>query len=241
MTDEVREASDEEKAKFLAEARKADAEALKFLAETETARFGTRTAEIALETAERVRAKTLAANEYHHVLDFSSAVGSGSVGTAMSQLDIWRRTEPGCDIEIRFNSPGGEVISGMAFFDYIGSLRRDGHQVTCSAYGYAASMAGILLQAGTHRVMGSEAYVLIHEVSGGAQGSIGEIDDTVEFMHTVSNRVLDIFAARSKGAGEAGTASQPLSRAALKRRWTRKDWWLTSDDALKFGIIDEVK
>jgi len=224
-----------------AEIAKLEAETRKLEAEADAARTNARVAEITLETAERVREKTLAGNEYHHVLDFTQSVGPGSVGNAMSQLDIWRRVDPGCDIEIRFNSPGGEVLSGMAFFDYIRSLRDDGHRVICSAYGYAASMAGILLQAGTSRVMGREAYVLIHEVSGGAQGSVGEIDDTVEFMHTISDRVLDIFAARTKEAGENGTASSPLNRGQLKTRWTRKNWWLTSDEALKYGIVDEVR
>ena len=85
------------------------------------------------------------------------------------------------------------MIDGMALFDYIQQVKAMGHHVTTGCMGYAASMAGILLQAGHRRVMGRESYVLIHEVAAGAAGKIGEIEDTVEFLKKIEDRVLDIL------------------------------------------------
>jgi ATP-dependent Clp protease protease subunit len=147
----------------------------------------------------------------------------------MERLAYWSRTEPGCAIELIFTSPGGSVIDGMALFDFIQQLRRAGHFITTRALGWAASMAGILLQAGDKRVMAKESYVLIHEISTGAVGKIGEIEDEVKFVKKIQGRILDIFAARAN-----------VKREYFAKHWKRQDWWLDSDEALKIGIIDEV-
>lgn len=190
-----------------------------------------------LEETERERKAT---NKYQRIYMFDSAVTDQSVTAAISTLDTWRRLDPGCDITLRIYSPGGDVISGMYFFDYIKGLQRDGHKVTTEAYGYAASMGGILLQAGDVRKVGRESFILIHEISFGVRGKVGEVEDEMEFIAKIGNRVLDIFAARAADAAKAGTASEPLSRAQFKRRWSRKDWWLTSDEAFRWGVVDAV-
>jgi ATP-dependent protease ClpP protease subunit len=78
--------------------------------------------------------------------------------------------------------------------------------------------------------MGHESYILIHEVSFGAGGKIGEVEDEVAFVKKIQSRVLDIFASRSK-----------LSKATIARKWRRKDWWLDSTEALKAGFVDELR
>jgi ATP-dependent Clp protease protease subunit len=147
----------------------------------------------------------------------------------MAQLSTWNRTEPGSAIQIVFNSPGGEVTSGLALYDFILSLRADGHHITTTSLGMAASMAGILLQAGDTRSMASEAWLLIHEASFGVSGSFGDVEDRVKWIERIQDRILDIFAARSN-----------LTKGQIKRRWHRKDWWLSSDEALTLGFIDEI-
>jgi ATP-dependent protease ClpP protease subunit len=72
-------------------------------------------------------------------------------------------------------------------------------------------------------------------------GKLEEIKDEVKFMEKMSNRVLDIFAKRCAEAGKNGTATKPLTKEQLKRGWERKDWWLSSDECLKFGLVDEVR
>jgi len=234
-------ASEEEKRKFEAEAKLAEAKteveaivAKKHATELEAMLLD-------LQKKKQEHAEKLTLNKYHHIYDFDSSVSSMSVHDCISQLRIWERMEPGCPIEIIFSSPGGSVIDGMHLFDYIQGLKRKGHKITIGTLGMAASMAGILLQAGDHRWVGAEAYVLIHQIAGGAIGKIDEIKDEVKFMEKISDRVLTIFAARCAQAAKNKTATQPLTKRQLKRRWERKDWWLSSAECLKHGIVDEIR
>ena len=210
--------------------RKLNAEAL--AKETEAEKLGLERdgGVILLSGMKRDEADTLAEDRFHHVYQFSQQVGDGSVANCIERLSKWSRQDPGCDIEIIFNSPGGGVIAGMALFDFILYLRRKGHNITTLALGHAASMAGILLQAGTTRAMGSEAWLLIHEISFSAVGKIGEVEDTTEWVKRICKRVVKIFADRSK-----------LSAAQIEKRWKRQDWWISSDDCLKWGLVDEVR
>ena len=209
--------------KLEAEAAKANAESVVFGLEGEMGN-------IALASAKRVETERLASNKYHHIFNFVGAVDQNTAAMCMDQLTIWDRHDPKCPIEIVFNSPGGSVMAGMALFDHIRDIREAGHTVTTVSKGYAASMAGILLQAGDVRVIGKESYVLIHEISTGAVGKIGELEDVVEFTKKIQNRVLDIFAERSN-----------KSATYFATHWRRKDWWLDSDECLKIGFVDSVR
>lgn len=252
---EDRELSQEERAKAKAEAAKAvaDAELAKFELEQKTKLlpFELREAEAKAITAEhaaqyngdnatQIRLRTLdierqhkweqAHDLYHRVYNFVGSTSAANVQTCIEQLNVFRRTSPGQPIEIIFHSPGGSVIDGMALFDHIQLLRSEGHVITTTAIGMAASMAGILLQAGDIRVMNREAYLLIHEVSFGAGGKIGEVEDEVAFVKKIQDRVVSIFANRSK-----------LTKAQVRTKWRRKDWWLDSDEALALGLIDKIR
>ena len=187
----------------------------------------------------RPRGPTEANNRNRQIYHFNDTVTKTTVDRAICRLTQWHLLKPGCEIEIMFNSPGGSVFAGMDLFDYIQELRRDGHYVTTSARGMAASMAGILLQAGGHRVMGREAQVLIREVSSFAIRKVGEIEDEVTLLKKMSDRVLNIFAERAAEAGRSGTASDPFTKAQLRRGWARRDWWLDSDECFRGGIVDK--
>lgn len=191
---------------------------------------------IELDRAEEIRARELEHDIYHHIYRFSSTVEDSSVNTCIKELSYWSRTCPGCDIEIIFYSPGGGVLAGMVLFDFIEELKKKGHKVTTTAAGLAASMAAILLQAGSHRVMGKESYLLIHEVSALALGKMGEIEDTVVWLHKLQSRILDIFTRRCHDA----QPEKALTREELENKWKRKDWWLDSEEALALGFVDEV-
>src|SRR5665213_527799 len=225
----------------LAEAKDFEANAAKNLAEAESFKWENVQEKLHAEEAERKAKKDLTANEYHHKYNFTSAVDSTSSQHCMEALETWSRLDPTCDIEIVFSSPGGSVIDGMALFDFIQGIRAKGHKVTTGAIGYAASMAGILLQAGDVRWIGREAYILIHEVSFGAGGKMGEVEDEVKFVKKIQNRVLDIFAKRCAEAGKNKTASKPLTKTQIQQRWERKDWWLESSEAVTWGFADEVR
>ena len=85
---------------------------------------------------------------------------------------------------------------------------------------------------GDVRVMGRESYLMIHEISAGAGGKIGEINDAVKFYERVCERVVDIFVSRSGGK---------CSRAQFKKNWNRADWWIDSAEALRWGFVDAVR
>jgi ATP-dependent Clp protease protease subunit len=218
------------------------AEAGKLRAEAKLAEAQTRKELAAAESAEIDLAKKVeeyeekrADNKYHRIYVFSSTVSDTTVATCIKQLDVWKRQskEP---IEIIFNSPGGDVTSGLALFDYLLAMRREGIKLTTTAMGMAASMAGILLQAGDVRRMGKEAWVLIHEASFTTGGSFGDVEDRVKWIERIQDRILDMFAERSL----ASKAPKPLTKQQFRRRWHRKDWWLSSDECLEHGIVDEL-
>jgi len=228
-----------EVAKALAEADKATAEASKALAEARKVEFEATqqehlaiTSAMALEKARRKRDVELADDEYHHVYVFNDTVTSNSVNMCRDTLSTWHRLSPKCDITVVFDSPGGNVIAGMSLFDYLRYLSRQGHQITTICSGMAASMAGILLQAGDVRICGPESYILIHELSASTGGKINEMKDDVEFYNKICQRVINIFVKRSGGK---------LTKAFMVKNWTRKDWWLSSDEALKLGLVDKVE
>lgn len=220
--------TERELAKVDAEAERAAAEARKFKAEAELAEHDAALGLIQLKEAQHKRKVDLAGDEHHYVYRFNGGVAGTSVAACIKQLSTWHRINPKCDITLVLNSPGGEVIAGLALWDFLIELKETHHLKTV-ARGYAASMAGILLQAGHERVMGAEASLLIHEASFGAGGSMGDVEDTVEWIRKLQDRILDIFAARSH-----------LTKGQIKRRWRRKDWWLTSVEAEKFGFVDKV-
>jgi ATP-dependent Clp protease protease subunit len=257
--------------KFDAEARQLEAETLRTQAEAAKFELEARTAALQFQSQEirfaeqrRTYQESLASDKYHHVFHFAKPIMDGSVEECMRALSLWRRMdadkppEEKAPIEIVFSSPGGSAIAGMALYDVIQETKREGHFVTTSTVGYAASMAGILLQAGNKRVMGKESYILIHEISFGAGGKIGEVEDETRFIRKLQSRILNIFADRSHKAHLAGTArhamtadevahglplklSKQLGFASEVQGWARADWWLDADEALTLGFVDEVR
>lgn len=242
----------------LAEARKFDAEAS--LAEWDAS---LREAEVrqtvaeALEAEQSALIKTISRKERERVEDlsmvqdhyafhhfFDGPVMEKTVYGALNTMNAWHRMHPTSDWDITINSPGGSVIDGMHLFDAITTYSRRGggkHNITMTVRGYAASMAGILLQAADVRRVGPESYIMIHEVSSFAQGKIGELKDEIKFLERISERVANIFVTRSKEAAEANPdVIEGISMETFEKGWNRTDWWLDSAQALKHGIVDEI-
>jgi ATP-dependent Clp protease protease subunit len=215
--------------KAKAEAKRNEAEAQKLAAEARKAAAEATVAEIVREREEKKRTAERASDEENHVYRFTDKVTSESVRKCITKLTEWHRISPDCDIEIVFFSPGGSIIDGMALFDFIQDLRVS-HTVTTGCTGMAASMAGILLQAGDIRWTGEQSWIMIHRAAFGAAGKTFEVEDEVEFVKRIEARILDIFVLRSK-----------LTAAKIKRNWDRRDWWISSEEALKLGLVDEVR
>lgn len=192
-------------------------------------------AEVRKETAaadnyEQENRNTAASSDRAHVYYFTDDVGVVSVAKCIERLDRWSRREPGCEIKLVLNSPGGGIISGFALYDFLQELKGKGHYLTTIARGYAASMGGILLQAGDTRLIGPSAFMLIHEPSSGAIGRLTDIEDSLHFSKMLGARCLDILAERST-----------LDAKQIKRKWERTDWWLDANDAYNLGFVDGIE
>ena len=217
-------------AKMEAEAAKAIAEARYAEMETVLLKNDLSLSELKRAETNENEAKRLASDHHHRTYRLTATVGDATVKAAIEKLTIWHRIDPECPITFIINSPGGDIIAGFHLFDTLRWLSDEGHSITTIGLGMAASMGGVILQAGDLRIMGPRSSLLIHEAQFVAGGSMGDIEDTVEFVKSLQNRILDIFAARST-----------LTKTQIRSRWKRKDWWLTANESLKFGFVDEVR
>ncbi len=210
-------------------AASADAKAA---AETSSLITSSRLAALSADKAEREALEANCDWRYQHKYMFAEGTSAAGVTRAIDRINVWDQLDPTCDIEIAFNSPGGDVIAGMSFFDYLRDMARKGHKITTVCTGMAASMAGILLQAGDTRVATRESMILIHEIAFSAGGKIGDVEDTWLMAQKLTDHVIRIFVQRSGGK---------LTEEYLKAHWARKDWWLDAEEALALGIIDEIR
>lgn len=209
--------------------------------DTFNAQLAVGAAQINFDQMKRQEEAALATDLFHQIYYFNDDVGERSVKNCMDRLTYWARVKPGSDIEVVFSSPGGSVFDGLQLFDFIQTIRRQGHRVTTSALGMAASMAGILLQAGSERVMAKESWLLIHEISTIAFGKASDIEDEAKFLKRIQARTIDIFMEGVVRATQAGTATKPMTRSKFADSWSRKDWWLSSDEALAAGFVDSIR
>jgi ATP-dependent Clp protease protease subunit len=157
---------------------------------------------------------------------FNEIESEESVFEAITELH-WMDQAPDGPIRIYMCTPGGSAFPGFALFDAIRSLRAPTETI---GLGYVASMGSVLLQAGTRRLLGANSWLMVHEVSEAvAAGKTSQLADEVGLMQRLQKRMLDIYTERTK-----------MSRKKIEKNWQRKDWWLTAQEALKLGFIDEI-
>lgn len=184
--------------------------------------------QIAADESRRAHEAALATNQENRVYDFLGQVTTMNVEAAVQTLARWRRQskEP---ITFRISSPGGSIIDGFTLYDYLLALRQEGLHITTAVYGMAASMGGVLLQAGDKRVVGPNAHLMIHEASSQAIGKLSELEDETAFVKRLNTRCWEILSERSK-----------MSKSAIATRASRRDWWLTADECIEKGFADEI-
>ncbi|MDR2349462.1 MAG: ATP-dependent Clp endopeptidase proteolytic subunit ClpP [Deltaproteobacteria bacterium] len=144
-----------------------------------------------------------------------------------AQLIFLEAEDPEKDIHLYINSPGGSVSAGMAIYDTMRFIRPD---VSTLCLGLAASMGAFLLAAGARgkRISLPNAKILIHQPSGGFSGQATDIEiHTREILRTKQN----INGILSELTG------QSLEKIA---RDTERDYYMTSGEALEYGIVDQV-
>lgn len=147
--------------------------------------------------------------------------------TITAQLLFLEQSEPGRDISIYLNSPGGSVTAGLAIYDTMQFISSD---VSTICTGMAASMAAVLLVAGQEgkRSALPHSRVMIHQPLGGVQGQASDIEiEAKEIM---------------KFKKELYTIISNHSHTPYEKVWADSDrnYWMTSEEAKEYGMIDEV-
>ncbi len=186
-------------------------------------------AEIDLETARRVASRDKSLDGDNHEFFFCDGVTWDTVKAAIVELNKLSRRSPKEALTVTLNSPGGSVIAGLALYDHIRELSSRGHHMTVKVRGMAASMGGILLQAGDTRVIGAEATVLIHEVSSGTSGKVSEMEDDLNRSRHLWDKLVKILARKSR-----------LTEQEIKDKAYKFDWWLDAEETKKLGFADEI-
>ena len=144
-----------------------------------------------------------------------------------AQLLYLDSTEPGKDIQIYFNTPGGSVHAGLGIYDTMQYVNSD---IATICTGMAASMGAVLLCAGKKgkRSALKHSRVMIHQPMGGAQGQASDIEIIAEEIKKLKKELYQIIANHS---------GKPFDKV---EKDSDRDHWMTSKEALDYGMIDEV-
>ena len=150
-----------------------------------------------------------------------------SANLIVSQLLFLESEDPGKDISLYINSPGGSVTAGMAIYDTMNYIKCD---VSTICMGMAASMGAFLLAGGTKgkRMALPNSTIMIHQPSGGAQGQATEINIVAEQILKTRQRLNEILAANT---------GKPLEIIAQD---TERDNYMTAEEAREYGLVDKV-
>lgn len=144
-----------------------------------------------------------------------------------AQLLFLDSTDPGKDIQIYFNTPGGSVHAGLGIYDTMQFISSD---VATICTGMAASMGAVLLTAGAKgkRSALTHSRVMIHQPMGGAQGQASDIEITAREIMKLKKELYEIIAKHSGKKYEKVESDSD------------RDYWMTAAEAKEYGMIDQV-
>lgn len=145
----------------------------------------------------------------------------------IAQLLFLQMEDAKKDIHIYINSPGGSVTAGLAIYDTMQFVTCD---VNTYCMGMAASMGAVLLCAGTKgkRYALPNSDIMIHQVSGGAQGQASDVERQVEFMFKLKRRLESIIALHT---------GKPVEQV---HNDADRDYYMSAEEAKTYGLVDEV-
>jgi ATP-dependent Clp protease protease subunit len=161
------------------------------------------------------------------IIFLGEEVTDASASIIVSQLLFLESEDPGKDISLYINSPGGSVSAGLAIYDTMQYIKCD---VSTICMGMAASMGAFLLAGGTKgkRMALPNSTIMIHQPSGGAQGQATDIKIVADRILYIRKRLNEILAANT---------GQPLSQIEID---TERDNYMTAQAAMEYGLIDQV-
>jgi ATP-dependent Clp protease protease subunit len=144
-----------------------------------------------------------------------------------AQLLYLDSSDPGKDISIYFNTPGGSVNAGLGIYDTMQFISAD---IATICTGMAASMGAVLLTAGTKgkRSALKHSRIMIHQPMGGAEGVASDIEITVREIVKLKKELYEIIALHS---------GNPIEKV---EKDSDRDYWMTSQEAKDYGMIDEI-
>ena len=145
----------------------------------------------------------------------------------IAQLFFLESEDPKKDISLYINSPGGHVSAGLAILDTMNHIKPD---ISTVAVGVAASAAAVILSAGKKgkRFSLPNSEVMIHQVSGGTEGQATDILIAAKHIQRTKENLNRILAKNT------GKSAEQVEKDA------ERDYWMTADEAKKYGIIDEI-
>ena len=161
------------------------------------------------------------------IIFLGEEVNETTASLVVAQLLFLESEDPGKDIQLYINSPGGMVTAGMAIYDTMQYIICD---VSTICIGLAASMGAFLLAGGAKgkRFALPNAEVMIHQPSGGARGQATDIQITAENILKTKKKLNEILAANTGKTYEQVAAD------------TERDYYMTATEAMEYGLIDGV-
>ncbi|MFK7697745.1 ATP-dependent Clp endopeptidase proteolytic subunit ClpP [Paenibacillus sp. HJGM_3] len=161
------------------------------------------------------------------IIFLGTPVNDTVANAIIAQLLFLAAQDPDKDIHLYINSPGGSITAGMAIFDTMQFIKPD---VSTICVGMAASMGAFLLAAGAKgkRLALPNSEVMIHQPLGGAEGQASDIEIRAKRILKLRDKLNGILAERT---------GQPLERIDKD---TDRDYFMTADEALAYGLIDKV-
>lgn len=161
------------------------------------------------------------------IIFLGEEVNETTASLVVAQLLFLESEDPGKDIQLYINSPGGVVSAGLAIYDTMQYIKCD---VSTICLGMAASMGAFLLAGGTKgkRMALPNAEIMIHQPSGGAKGQATEIEIAAENILKTKKRLNQILAENT---------GQPFEKVAAD---TERDHYLSAQEAKDYGLIDLV-
>ena len=161
------------------------------------------------------------------IVFLSGEIEDNMANLVVAQLLVLEMEDPDADISLYINSPGGSVTAGMAIYDTMQYIKP---QVRTVCVGMAASMGAFLLMAGEKgkRLALPNAEVMIHQPLGGAQGQATDVAIRAEWLLKTKTKMTKMMAEMT---------GQDLEKVKAD---VERDYFMDAEEALKYGIIDEI-
>ncbi|MBE5815666.1 MAG: ATP-dependent Clp endopeptidase proteolytic subunit ClpP [Clostridiales bacterium] len=161
------------------------------------------------------------------IVFLSGEIDDDTANLVVAQMLFLEMENPDADISLYINSPGGSVTAGMAIYDTMNYIKCN---VRTVVIGMAASMAAFLLMAGEKgkRLALPNSEVMIHQPLGGAQGQATDVAIRAEWLLKTKEKMTRLMAEMS---------GQDIEKV---KQDVERDYFMSAEEALKYGIIDEI-